>query len=32
VHQSIVSIPTPWELRVCPHHPEVERVVKKEIV
>jgi hypothetical protein len=31
VHQSIVSIPTPWEIRMCPCHPEVERVVKKEI-
>jgi hypothetical protein len=31
VHQSVVSIPTPWEIRVCPLHPEVERVVKKEI-
>src|SRR5215469_2625804 len=31
VHQSIVCIPTPWEIRVCPRHPEVERVVKKQI-
>jgi hypothetical protein len=31
VHQSIVSIPTPWEIRMCPRHPEVERVVKKKV-
>ena len=31
VHQSIVCIPTPWEIGMCPRHPEVERVVKKEI-
>jgi hypothetical protein len=31
VHQPVIRIPTPWEIRMCPRHPEVERVVKKEI-
>src|ERR1035438_6488155 len=31
VHQSVIRIPTPWEIGMCPRHPEVERVVKKEI-
>src|SRR5215471_3625372 len=31
VHQSIVSIPTPWVIRMRPRHPDIERVVKKEI-
>src|ERR1022692_4690536 len=31
VYQPVIRIPTPWEIRMCPRHPEVERVVKKEI-
>ena len=31
VHQSVVSIPTPREVRVCPHHPEIERIVEKNV-
>jgi hypothetical protein len=31
VHQSVIRIPTPWEIRMCPRHPDIERVVKKEI-
>ena len=31
VHQPIISIPTPWELRECPRHPEIERIVQEEI-
>jgi hypothetical protein len=31
VHQSVIRIPTPWENRMCPRHPDIERVVKKEI-
>ena len=31
VHQSIVCIPTPREIRVCPRHPEIERVVEKNV-
>src|SRR5215472_9947065 len=31
VHQPIVSIPPPWKIRLCPRHPDIERVVKKEI-
>jgi len=31
VHQSIVRIPTPREVRVCPNHPEIERVVEKNV-
>src|SRR5215469_8196541 len=31
MHQPVVRIPAPWEVRVCPRHPEVERVVHKQI-
>ena len=31
VHQPIICIPTPRELRVCPCHPEIERVVHKQV-
>jgi hypothetical protein len=31
VHQSIVCIPTPREIRVFPRHPEIERVVEKNV-
>ena len=31
VDQSIIRIPTPREVGVCPRHPEVERVVQKQI-
>jgi hypothetical protein len=31
VHQPIVSIPTPWEVRVCPFHPEIKCVVQEQI-
>ena len=31
VHQSIVCIPTPREIRVCPRYPEIERVVEKNV-
>src|SRR5215472_10385760 len=31
VHQPVIRIPTPWEIRMCPRHPDIERVVKKEI-
>ena len=31
VHQPIICIPTPREVRVCPCHPEIERVVQEEI-
>jgi hypothetical protein len=31
VHQPIVSLPAPGEVRVCPRHPEIERVVHEKI-
>ena len=31
VHQPIVGIPTPWEVRVCPFHPEIKCVVKEQV-
>src|SRR5689334_16796241 len=31
VHQSIICIPTPWEIRVCPCHPGIKRIVEKEV-
>jgi len=31
VHQSIVRIPTPREVRMSPHHPEIKRVVQKDV-
>jgi hypothetical protein len=31
VHESIISIPTPRELREYPCHPEIERVMHEEI-
>jgi hypothetical protein len=31
VHQPIISIPTPWEGRVCPFHPEIKRVMQEQI-
>src|SRR5262245_23144803 len=31
VNQAIVSIPTPWELRECPYHPEIKRVMHEQI-
>jgi len=31
VHQSIVRIPTTTGGRVCPNHPEIERVVEKNV-
>jgi hypothetical protein len=31
VYQPIIRIPTPWEIRMCPRHPEIERVMHKEI-
>jgi len=31
VYQSIVCIPTPRKLRVCPCHPQIERIVQEQI-
>jgi hypothetical protein len=31
VHQPIIRIPTPWEVQMCPHHPEIKGIVHKEI-
>src|SRR5215831_11106174 len=31
VHQSVIRIPTPWEVRMCPRHPEIKRVVHKKV-
>jgi hypothetical protein len=31
VHQPVVCIPTPWEVGVCPRHPEVESIVQEKI-
>jgi len=31
VYQPIICIPTPWEIRVCPRYPEIERVMHKEV-
>jgi hypothetical protein len=31
MHQPIVSIPTPWEVRMRPRHPEIKRVVHEQI-
>ena len=31
VHQSVVCIPTPWKVWVCPCHPEIERIVEKNV-
>ena len=31
VHQSIVRVPTPREIRVCPLHPEIERIVEENV-
>ena len=29
--QPVVGIPTPWKFRVCPCHPQIERIVQKQI-
>jgi len=31
MYQPIICIATPWEVRVCPYHPEVKRVVHKDV-
>ena len=31
VNQSIIRIPTPRKVGVCPRHPEIERVMQKQI-
>ena len=31
VHQSVICIPTPREFRVCPRHPEIERVMEENV-
>jgi len=31
VYQPIICIPTPWEVEMCPRHPQIERVVHEEI-
>ena len=31
MHKSIVSISTPWEVGMCPRHPEIKRIVQEEI-
>ena len=31
MNQSVVRIPTLREVRVCPRHPEIERVVEKNV-
>jgi hypothetical protein len=31
VYQSVVCIPTPREVRVCPCHPQVERIVQEQV-
>jgi hypothetical protein len=31
VHQPIIGIPTPWEVRMCPFHPEIKCVVKEQV-
>jgi len=31
MNQPIIRIPTPWEVTMCPRHPEVERVVHKKV-
>jgi hypothetical protein len=31
VYQSVIRIPTPWEVRVCPCHPEIKRVMHEEV-
>ena len=31
VHQSVVCIPTPRKLRVCPCHPQIKRIVQEQV-
>jgi len=31
MHQSVVCIPTPRKLRVCPCHPQIERIMQEQI-
>jgi hypothetical protein len=31
MHQTIICVPTPREIRVCPLEPKVERMVQEEI-
>src|SRR5271166_5044872 len=31
MHQTIICVPTPREIRVCPRDPKVERIVQEEI-
>jgi hypothetical protein len=31
VHQTVICVPTPWEVRMSPFHPEVECVVQEQI-
>jgi hypothetical protein len=31
MHQAVISIATPWKVRVCPRHPEIKCIVQEEI-
>src|SRR5215467_5385838 len=31
VHQSVVSIPTPRKVGMCPRHPEIKRIMQEQI-
>ena len=31
VHQSVVSIPTPRKVGMCPPHPEIKRIMQEQI-
>jgi hypothetical protein len=31
LNQAVISVPTPWEIRVSPRHPEVERIVQEKV-
>jgi hypothetical protein len=31
VHQPVISVSTPWEVRMRPVHPEIKRVVQEQI-
>jgi hypothetical protein len=31
VHQSVISIPTPWEVGMCPFHPEIKCIMQEKI-
>src|SRR5579859_922945 len=31
VDKSIVGVPTPWKIRMCPRHPQIKRIMHEEV-